>query len=332
MTRAAGLSTALRAVLALLMAALVAGCASLVPQTVALRTAWPAGVPEHADLAQVPFFPQDDYQCGPAALATVLTASGKSVTPEALVPQVWLPSRHGSLQLEMLAAPRRYDRVAYRLTPSFGDMLREVTAGNPVIVLQDVGLMLIIPQWHYAVVNGFDYSSGSIFLRSGTDPRKEMPFTYFERTWMKSGYWAMVAVPPDRVPVTATPERWIEALLAFSRSADAASVTRAYAAAHARWPENLPAAIGLANQLHAAHRSGEAATVLKQVLVRDPQSAIVRNNLAQTLSDDGHNREALEVIEPAAADPQSPFAGEVRTTRQLILDRLQPKAAAATSR
>jgi tetratricopeptide (TPR) repeat protein len=201
-----------------------------------------------------------------------------------------------------------------------------VAAGNPVIVLQDVGLMLT--QWHYAVVNGFDYSTGSIFLRSGTDARKEMPFTYFERTWMKGGYWAMVLTPPDRIPATATPERWIEALIAFSRSADAASVTRAYATAHRKWPDNLPAAIGLANQLHTAGQLGRASQVLADALARDPQSVIVRNNLAQTLSDQGRNREALEVIEPAMADAQSPFAAEVRATRQLIVDRMQPKAAA----
>lgn len=316
-----------RVLAALLMAALLAGCASMVPQTMALRTDWPAGVPQRAELAQVPFFPQDDYQCGPAALATVLVASGVQTTPQALVPQVWLPSRHGSLQLEMLSTPRRYARVSYRLDARFGDLLREVAAGNPVIVLQDVGLMLT--QWHYAVVNGFDYSTGSIFLRSGTDARKEMPFTYFERTWMKSGYWAMVLTPPDRIPVTATPERWIEALIAFSRTADAASVTSAYTAAHRKWPDNLPAAIGLANQLHTAGQLDRAAKVLQAALVRDPQSVIVRNNLAQTLSDQGRNREALEVIEPAAADPQSPFAAEVRATRQLILDRLRPKNAAS---
>jgi hypothetical protein len=315
-----------RVLAALLMAALLAGCASMVPQTMALRTDWPAGVPERAELAQVPFFPQDDYQCGPAALATVLVATGAQATPQALVPQVWLPSRHGSLQLEMLSTPRRYARVSYRLGPRFADLLREVAAGNPVIVLQDVGLMLT--QWHYAVVNGFDYSTGSIFLRSGTDARKEMPFTYFERTWMKGGYWAMVLTPPDRIPATATPERWIEALIAFSRSADAASVTRAYATAHRKWPDNLPAAIGLANQLHTAGQLGRASQVLADALARDPQSVIVRNNLAQTLSDQGRNREALEVIEPAMADAQSPFAAEVRATRQLIVDRMQPKAAA----
>ena len=65
-----------------------------------------------------------------------------------------------------------------------------------------------------------------------------------------------------------------------------------------------------------------------KALARDPQSVIVRNNLAQTLSDGGRNREALEVIEPAAADPQSPFAAEVRATREQILARLQATNAA----
>src|SRR5437763_1585351 len=80
-------------------AALVAGCAQLVPQTVALRTAWPQGVPLTTELKSVPFFPQEDYQCGPAALATVLAYTGTSVTPEALVKQLFVPARQGSLQL-----------------------------------------------------------------------------------------------------------------------------------------------------------------------------------------------------------------------------------------
>ena len=70
-----------------------AGCTTLIPQTVALRTDWPAGVPQQVELAQVPFFPQDDYQCGPAALAMVMKFAGASVVPQALVDEVWLPSR-----------------------------------------------------------------------------------------------------------------------------------------------------------------------------------------------------------------------------------------------
>ena len=50
------------------------------------------------------------------------------------------------------------------------------------------------------------------------------------------------------------------------------------------------------------------------------------NNLAQALSDQGHQDEALVQIE-RASDPQSPFAGEVRATRQLILERIAQRSA-----
>ncbi len=176
--------------LVLAAALLLGACAQMVPQTMALRSAWPEGVPRAVELAQVPFFPQDDHQCGPAALATVLAASGVPVSPQALVDEVWLPARQGSLQVEMLAAPRRHGRAAYQLPPRFSELLRELAAGRPVLVLQDVGVLA--PQWHYAVVNGFDYGSGSIFLRSGRQKRQELSFTAFEHSWRAGGYWAMV--------------------------------------------------------------------------------------------------------------------------------------------
>jgi hypothetical protein len=315
---------ALRTAGALLAAALLGGCAALdplVPQTVQLRTAWPADVPRSVELTQVPFQPQDDYQCGPAALSMALQSAGAQPSLQQLIDQVWLPSRKGSLQVEMLATPRRYGRVAYRLNPAFADLLREVAAGNPVVVLQDVGTMFT--QWHYAVVNGFDYATGSVFLRSGTEARQEMPFTYFERTWMKGGYWAMVVLPPTRVAATATPERWLEAVIAMSRVVDAPSTTSAYDAMLTRWPDNLPAAIGLANQMHSAGKLPDAVGVLRLALMRSPRSAILRNNLAQTLSDLGRHFEALEVLSSVPSDGNAPFASEIRATRQLIQDRLQ---------
>jgi hypothetical protein len=297
----------------------LAGCAQLVPQTVALRTGWPQGVAQSAELTSVPFFPQEEYQCGPAALATVLAYSGVRVTPEALVPQVYLPSRQGSLQLEMLATPRRWGRVSYQLAPSYADLLREVAAGNPVVVLQDVGPLFA--QWHYAVVNGFDYPTGTLWLRSGTKAQHEMSLTAFEREWMKSGYWAMVVTAPDRIPVSATEEGWVASVLAMARSGDADAAARAYATALQRWPDNLPAAIGLANHHHARGAWPQAVEVLREAQRRHPQSVIVLNNLAQALSDQGLHAQALAEIDKAS-DPQSPFASEVRSTRQLILQRM----------
>ena len=148
-----------------------------------------------------------------------------------------------------------------------------------------------------------------------------MPFTYFERTWMKSGYWAMVVTPPDRIPATATEDGWVSAVVAMARVESGDNAIRAYQAALKRWPGNLPAAIGLANQYHSHGALNDAVAVLRRAQQRHPQSVIVINNLAQTLSDQGRQAEALTLIDKAA-DPQSPFASEVRSTRQLILQRI----------
>ena len=74
------------AALALVWAALTAGCVSHYPdlESVGAGTKAPPGV----ELQDVPFFPQDEYQCGPAALATVLVNSGVTVVPDELTDKV----------------------------------------------------------------------------------------------------------------------------------------------------------------------------------------------------------------------------------------------------
>ncbi|MEX1237141.1 MAG: PA2778 family cysteine peptidase, partial [Pseudomonadales bacterium] len=117
-------------------------------------------------LTEVPFFPQQAYQCGPAALATLLQTSQVNVSPDALVPLVYLPARRGSLQIEMLAASRTFGRIAYRLSPSLTNVLKQVQGGRPVLVMQNLGLSWY-PRWHYAVVVGYDLPRREIVLHSG---------------------------------------------------------------------------------------------------------------------------------------------------------------------
>ena len=305
--------------------AALAGCASWVPQTreLAGRGVLP-GLPEKVELAAVPFFPQLEYQCGPAALATVLANAGVKTSPEELAPQVYIPERKGSLQVEMLAAARRHGMVSYALAPRFEDVLREVAAGTPVIVLQNLGLFGA--GWHYAVAIGYDYPRGTLVLRSGTQEREVMPFAAHEVVWMRSGYWAMVAVPPERIPVTAEEKSWLSAVAAFERTADARRSRSAYTAFLERWPESVNARIGLANTHYALGELAQAEAVLREAARRDPQSVVVLNNLAQTLSDLGRHEEALPVIEKAAA-AGGPFAGAVQKTRETILERLGKKPA-----
>jgi hypothetical protein len=299
---------------------LLPGCAALWPQTAQMRDAQP-NIPPRIELSSVPFFPQTEYQCGPAALATVLADGGVKVLPEDLVSQVYIPERKGSLQVEMVAAARRHGLVSYVLMPKFEDVLREIAAGNPVIVLQNLGFQ---DGWHYAVAIGYDFEKGDLILRSGTDQRKILPFGVHEFVWMRSGYWAMVAVPPERIPATAEETRFLSSVAAMERSGNPRVARTAYATFLKRWPDNTNASIGLANAHYALKELKEAETVLREASKRDPGSVIVLNNLAHTIAEQGRPEEALPIIERAAA-AGGPHAEAVQSTRKTILEKIAKK-------
>ena len=61
------------------------------------------------------------------------------MNPDSLTDEVDIPGRKGSLQVEMLAGARRNGLLAYVLAPELKDVLAEVAAGNPVVVLQNLG-------------------------------------------------------------------------------------------------------------------------------------------------------------------------------------------------
>ena len=298
---------------------LLQGCALVVPQTMELRDAWPEGLPQRVTLDEVPFFAQDAYQCGPTALATTLKHAGVEVTPDDLVREVYLPSRRGSLQVEMAATPRRHGIVSYKLKPRYEDLLREVAAGNPMIVLLDYGVWPV-SVWHYSVVVGFNRPEGQVTLRSGVKHSLLMPIPVLEYLWKESDYWALVTLPPGRIPATADETAYLDAVRAMARVGPPQGAERAYAGFLARWPENEVASVGLAGSLHAQGRLPDAEATLRRALERHPASVPLLNNLAQTLSDEGRDDEALVLLDRALASPGA-FIDEVEQTRALVQSR-----------
>ena len=303
------------------MLAMLGGCAAFLPQSEAVRNAWPAALADRMELTKVPFFAQQEYQCGPAALAMVLGFDGVDVTPESLVPKVYLPQRHGSLQVEMVAAPRAYGLVSWQLAPRLEDVLREVEHGTPVVVLQDYGLWPV-RIWHYAVVVGFDRGTRKVVLRSGDKERLELPLAVLEYTWKPSGYWSMVAVPPDRIPATAGEAEWAAAVAAMERVGARPAARTAWRTLLARWPSSLTGAIGLANVAYAEHHLDEAEQVLRRALSAHPDSPVALNNLAQVLSDRERHAEALQLIDAAIARG-GPLRDTIERTRAQILERME---------
>jgi len=276
---------------------LLAGCAT--PQVAALLEQPPEKLPRQVELAAVPFYPQEAYQCGPAALATAVVHAGATTTPDALVAQVYLPAREGSLQVEMLAAARRHGLIAYRPAPQLRDVLSEIAGGAPVIVLQNLAFSFA-PRWHYAVAIGYDLAREEIILRSGTSQRLVMTLSNFERTWARGGHWAMMTLAPERLPATATEDRYLTAVVAMERVAPGPA-RRAYATALERWPHNLLARIGQGNTAYAMHDLAAAEAAYREATRRHPDAADAWNNLAQTLLELQRRDEALTAAQQAVA-------------------------------
>lgn len=222
----------------------------------------------------------------------VLNAGGVMAAPQGLTEQVYLPGREGSLQIEMLAAARRNSLIAYELAPELNDLLTEVAAGSPVLVLQNLALSWY-PRWHYAVVIGYDLERAEIILRSGLERRLVMPLTTFEHTWKRSGYWGMLAMPPGKMPRTATESAYVASAVALEQTGYTQGAAVAYEAALLRWPTNLTARIGLGNAAYANHDLQRAENAYRQATLDHPESAIAFNNLAQALADQQRYAEAL---------------------------------------
>jgi hypothetical protein len=300
---------------------LLSGCASLqTERLLATAGAFPAPV----EISGVPFFAQDEYQCGPAALATVLTWSGVNITPEQLTPQIYVPQRQGSLQPELIAATRRHGRVPYVLQPHIEMLATEIASGQPVLVLQNLGSSFY-SKWHYAVVVGFDLARGEIVLRSGREQRHVVALTTFERTWARGEYWAMVALPPERLPYTAEEFPYLESVAALERLGMIDIAEQAYRAALNRWPRSLPALMGLGNTLHARGDLPAAEEAFRTAVKFHPRSAPAHNNLAQTLADLKRYDEAEAIARTALSiDTHGPLH---QTFQKTLDDVLQRRAA-----
>ena len=279
--------------------ALLAALAGCAVQTPRLLGAPPADLPPRVELASTPFFPQEDYQCGPAALATALSAIGIPTRPEALVDRVFLPGRQGSLQIEMLAGARGRGAVATRIPGTLEAVMRETHEGNPVVVLQNLGLSWA-PSWHYAVVIGYALDAAHFVLRSGPMERQELPFSTFEHTWDRSGRWAFVVTLPGTLPATASETEAARALVAFEHNAPPDAAARAYRGALARWPDNLTLAMGLGNTLYAQGDTSGAVAVFRNAAQRH-DAAAAYNNLAMVLLELGRRSEARRAAEQAVS-------------------------------
>ncbi|HIP52526.1 MAG TPA: tetratricopeptide repeat protein, partial [Chromatiales bacterium] len=230
--------------------------------------------------------------------ATVLGASGVETHPEALVGQVYVPARQGSLQLELLAASRRAGRIPYVIEPSLQALVAELGAGRPVLVLQNLGVSFM-PALHYAVVVGVDPREDRIILRSGVERRHVLTTRAFLRTWNLSNNWGMVVLQPGELPEDGDQGRYLKAVASAEQTLPNVARLKAYRAALKRWPESITAQFGLAHAHYAVGDLTAAKRLYTSILQRNPRHAAARNNLAQVLSELGCRDQAYRMAQRA---------------------------------
>ena len=272
------------------------GCATS-PQTQTLLDN-PPDIPAQVELIDVPFFPQQKYHCGPSSLASIVNYRGTPVEPDQIAQMIYVPGLKGSLQIEVEAAARQFEMLPVQLDGKLESLLRELAAGNPIFVLQNLGLDSI-PVWHYEVVVGYDLAERVVILRSGVNARVLRSFALFEKTWQRADHWALAIVSVDTVPVTASADTYLDAVIDMEQVGRIESANHAYATALRRWPDNLLAQTGLGNSAYAMGEFVAAETAYRSALVIDPQKAEVWNNLAYVLAQLGQHESSMDAIDRA---------------------------------
>jgi tetratricopeptide (TPR) repeat protein len=272
-------------------AALLAALLGLAPLSgCSTRMPVPEGMPAKVGPLDVPFVQQRTSECGPSSLAMVLAWSGPAVDVDRLVDETWTPDRGGALASDLVAAARRHGRIAVQLR-GLEELQRELAAGHPVLVLQNLGFNWI-PFWHFAVAIGYDAHARQMALHSGRYAGRRVALRTFEYTWRRAQHWGVVVTPPDVLPASADPREMLEALAGLEGAGQVSAAERASARALERWPDDAPLWIAHANALLAQEKLGESEAALRQALMLAPALAPAHNNLAHVLLRAGRLEEA----------------------------------------
>lgn len=263
---------------------MLSGCASWYPQTNRLSENIAKALPSRHVIDDVPFFAQSSDDCGPATLAMSLAHRGYQVTPDMLAPLVYLPERGGSVPIEMMAASRRFDMLPYPIAPKLSHLVQEIRAGNPVLVLQNLGFSWA-PTWHYALVVGFDLSAQEVYIHSDKDAYQSISLTRLERTWLwPEQPWAIVLMPPGELPETAAPLKLTQGLEALAVTGHVDAALKGYLAAVERWPEDRLLGLALGNVQYQSAHYRAAVNAYLNLLDKHPRAEEGWNNLSYALA------------------------------------------------
>jgi ABC-type bacteriocin/lantibiotic exporter with double-glycine peptidase domain len=146
----------------------------------------------------VPFFPQNELMCGPAALASVLNFYGHKADLNEVSREVYRAGLKGSLSMDLFisAKERGFDVRYYR--GGLEDLKARLRENSPLIVFVNLGYDFY-PVGHYMVVVGYNDDMEVVVAHSGTTRGKVFAYGEFLDDWGKTGFSTLLIKPkPER--------------------------------------------------------------------------------------------------------------------------------------
>lgn len=239
-----------------------------------------SSVPTKTNLSNVPFFPQQPLHCGPAALATVLNYYDGQSTPTSLTDQLWTPEAKGTFSSDMIATVRAHELVPIPAPKKLSELLELTSRGWPSIHLLNLGFKWL-PQWHYAVLVGYDLEKQAVLMRSGTTEERWYSFYQFERTRRLAGYWSIIPSPLNDFPaMNDWKPSFKEVLNMLEVRPDLGN--RVLVTSRNTYPEQWQFKYATANSFYGQSRFKEAAEFYIMAIEQSSREPEVWNNLAYT--------------------------------------------------
>jgi len=144
-------------------------------------------------ISDVPFFPQEDYQCGPASLASILTFWNIHTEPDEIGREIFSKSARGTLTIDMMLYAQKQGLHVQQFKGGIDALRNYVDSGYPLIVLVDYGISLFQMN-HFMVVIG--YTNDGVIVHSGKTPKKFLHEKDFLSSWKKTDYWTLLIKKP----------------------------------------------------------------------------------------------------------------------------------------
>lgn len=216
--------------LPLAMCCLLAACSGgpqLLPETKRL--------PERVELTDVPFFQLSDAQGGPSALAALLNHHGVVTSPGLVDERIQQLAKEQSAQAGLEAVARSYDLLVYPLPGNLDALMQQVSAGYPVLVMQDRLFGGLGSQ--FALLVGYDQRERTLVLRSGNNRRWHTRFASFDDAWATAGRWAVLIQPANQLPALPDEQAWLQGARDLRQQGRTAAAQRALRAAQQVWPD-----------------------------------------------------------------------------------------------